>query len=309
MSKKEYRDTHIASRDYPQYKGALLKKSMYRGDSLGKKLTRFSLWQEVLKRAPAESAKFMVLAGREGADVACLEGLGVPISNIVGVDTDPEVIRSFQDKYPTVQVVVGDFAFAVDHCAPRVVYADMCGQLTHHTVCRVTHAARLMGPGALIAVTILKGREWDEGRTGQGITLPQALNQSNWLRAKELLDKKLSHKDPEIRKILVREQMLCAAFNHMLRQDAAAPGMRLLKSIGYRSGGKSSFVVSLFEVTRTPQPTGQLIGDPEIYLGTREEFREMVRFYHEEKVPEDVLKRCFLVDSLELAGPQKARAS
>ena len=93
MSKKEYRDTHIASRDYPQYKGALLKKSMYRGDSLGKKLTRFSLWQEVLKRAPAESAKFMVLAGREGADVACLEGLGVPISNIVGVDTDPEVIR------------------------------------------------------------------------------------------------------------------------------------------------------------------------------------------------------------------------
>lgn len=297
------RNTYIRKKDYPEYAGALLKRSTYRGDSLGKKLTRFSLWRDILTKVKAKDATFLVLAGREGADVQCLEGLGVPVSQIVGSDTDPIVLREFQNKYPGVQTVIGDFAYAVDFCAPRVLYADVCGQITHHTVCRITHAARFMEPGSLIAITILKGREWDEGRTGMGVTLPQALNQSNWLRAKALIDKELLDSDPEIQKILCREQLLCSAFNHMLQLEKKGPpvGLKLLRTIGYQSGGMASFVVSLFRVTRKHQPLKQKGATiPEIYLGTLDEFREVVRDYQKrEQIPAATLQKCLLVNDLE----------
>ncbi len=74
----------------------------YGGESVGKKLARYSFWDRT-KRWLGDrffTEQHLVLASRDGGDVAVLKGLGVTPQNIVAVDTDKEAVDDCRRKHP-----------------------------------------------------------------------------------------------------------------------------------------------------------------------------------------------------------------
>jgi len=139
--------------------------STYKGDSPGKALVRFRAWAALRDlalrmRIPYRGA--LVLAG-EGGDLGVLQGLGFDMSKVVAVDRDPFLVEWCKHHHPEIQTHTGDIIEVVrDHDVPyNVAHLDFCGgiRLVDNIRTMAEVAANVYTHPALIAVTMLKGRE------------------------------------------------------------------------------------------------------------------------------------------------------
>jgi hypothetical protein len=76
----------------------------YKGESIGKKITRLLFWADVARYLPRfRTVPKMVLASAEAGDVSTLLGLEADAGSIIGVDSDAEAIDRARQKFPSVK--------------------------------------------------------------------------------------------------------------------------------------------------------------------------------------------------------------
>lgn len=141
----------------------------YRGETPVKSVNRFLYWYKTMTEVGESkfcSGKFLVLVSREAGDISCLLGLGVPISNIVGVEINPEAAEKARKRYPEAEIITGDVAEIVKKRQRRRVfdfaYLDLCGCVGEQIIdtCR-TVIQWGMKSTACIGWTVQVGREKD----------------------------------------------------------------------------------------------------------------------------------------------------
>jgi hypothetical protein len=132
----------------------------YRGESWTKKIARAHFWSLALLTGP-RSGKFVILASSEGGDIPCLRSFGVKDCDIVAVDMDEAAAQKFREKYPEIQLFVGDVAAVIEKnkIRPSYVFLDFCSQLCGPTADTIIRVSRKMAPGGVLGVTLLIGRE------------------------------------------------------------------------------------------------------------------------------------------------------
>lgn len=143
---------------------------VYRGDSPSKKYARYLCWATIVKMMGADKfsrGKHLVLASREGGDIACLLMQDVPPKNIVAVEHNSVAAHEAQEKYPQVSVVCRDVVKIAQECKRTLssAYLDFCGTANTslvHKICQVImHGLK---DESYLAVTVLSGRESGELR-------------------------------------------------------------------------------------------------------------------------------------------------
>jgi hypothetical protein len=135
----------------------------YKGESLGKKLARLHFWKRCQEWFGDEFTrrKHLVLASREGGDIAVLKGLGVPASNIVAVDRESSAVVACRDRHPDVRVLLGEAAdvAAAERLGLGTVFLDFCSWLTSDALACAGACARLLPDHGLLGVAFMRGRE------------------------------------------------------------------------------------------------------------------------------------------------------
>lgn len=139
----------------------------YKGESPSKKFARFSFWTAVaseLGKTRFYNGKHLVLASREGGDVSVLLGMGVQPKNIIPVDLNPKAALAAQDKFPEVQVIVGDVADIAKEYKRELVSAflDFCAPMDSRIIKKVGEVCNHgMANDSVIGCAFLNGREKD----------------------------------------------------------------------------------------------------------------------------------------------------
>lgn len=137
--------------------------SSYKGDSCGKKWNRFLFWKHNLpKEARLENGrKVLVFASKEGADIGCLIGLGVPSENIIAVDICKDSINSSKRIFPSVRHVHCDVCELIKKEGENIciAYLDFCNCLNLKSFKTIRTVNNRIGENSIIGITLLKGRE------------------------------------------------------------------------------------------------------------------------------------------------------
>ena len=147
--------------------------SSYKGDSPGKKISRFRMWGNMIRWAQflgLPNDGILLLAG-EGGDISCLKGLGINPKKITAVDLDEENVEFCAELYPKTTVVQGNVRDAAEKAPFRMAHLDFCGGLSVENIETVARTAYVMGlrsekPG-ILSITMLKGREYVGRQKGQ----------------------------------------------------------------------------------------------------------------------------------------------
>jgi len=136
--------------------------STYKGDSPGKKLSRFRAWSLILQAANRLQVPYQgayVLAG-EGGDLSVLRGWGLPMDTVTAVDFDQDWLDYCNEAYPGVQTACGEAGELSERFNYSFAHLDFCGGLTAANIRTVADVAWNVGSlPSIIAVTMLKGRE------------------------------------------------------------------------------------------------------------------------------------------------------
>ena len=139
--------------------------STYKGDSPGKKLSRFRTWVLMLQaaralRTPYEGA--LVLAG-EGGDLPVLDALRIPLPSVTAVDLDEDWAHFARDAYGC-KALVGDVGEMSKQARFSLAHIDFCGKMTAKRIKILTDVCwNINAVPSIIAVTMLKGRETKTG--------------------------------------------------------------------------------------------------------------------------------------------------
>jgi hypothetical protein len=140
------------------------KSDRYGGESVGKKLARYTFWHRA-KAWMGErffTEKHLILASREGGDISVLRGFGVPDRNIVAVDSNRLAARECQLKYPNVVICHGDVGEVAKRYRKQigVAFLDFCSWPTDEsldTIFRV--AANAVRDESVLGYAFMRGRE------------------------------------------------------------------------------------------------------------------------------------------------------
>ncbi len=141
--------------------------SGYKGDSLGKRLTRFRSWLSMASFANAALGEYkgaIVLAG-EGGDISVLRSLGFPMESIHAIDLDANALLATKRKYPFCRYHYGDFINEI-HNVPKfnMAHLDFCGRISGKSILATSKLLGSFDPdGGVMAITLLKGREKSKG--------------------------------------------------------------------------------------------------------------------------------------------------
>jgi hypothetical protein len=138
----------------------------YKGDSPAKKLVRLKFWQTVRSALGDRrffDGRYMVLAGREGADVRCLRALGANESRMLAVDREQRAAASVAERYRCAVAVgnVGDVATQSENRqAFDAVLLDFCSPISDAAICDVARAAAFcLRDRGVLGVGFMYGRE------------------------------------------------------------------------------------------------------------------------------------------------------
>ncbi len=137
--------------------------STYRGDSPGKKLSRFRTWLAMMGKCrdlgiPYRGA--LALAG-EGGDLSVLDGFGFPLESVTACDVDPDWLEYCAEVYPSVKTVHGEVGAIAEGVDFNMAHLDFCGGISAaniRTIADVCWSVKHLP--SVIAVTMLKGREY-----------------------------------------------------------------------------------------------------------------------------------------------------
>lgn len=142
-----------------------MSETTYRGDSDGKRWSRFQWWRQALICIGEErflNGRHLVLASRVGGDISVLLALGVRAEKIVAVDRERSAVEACREKYPSVTCVHGD----IDNVARAygrvfdVALVDLCGQATTETVRLLSRIVSFgMRDGGIFGWSVMSGRE------------------------------------------------------------------------------------------------------------------------------------------------------
>jgi len=142
----------------------------YRGESPAKKYARYRCWTTIAQDMTSSAfakGKHLVLASREGGDIATLLAFDVEPKNIIAVEHNPSAAHAVQEKYPAVRVVCRDVVKMSQECKRTLssAYLDFCGTATDSLLRRVCQVVlHGLKDDAYLAVTVLSGREQGELR-------------------------------------------------------------------------------------------------------------------------------------------------
>ena len=139
----------------------------YKGDSPGKKVTRFRLWNHAagimtLIGVPYRSS--VVLAG-DGGDIAALRGLGFKTSDIWAVDMEQEKLNKCMEKYTGLKCIkgeVGEVSKSIGResdSSYNSVHLDFCGRFSADNLLSYVDVLENMSYPGFVILTMLKGRE------------------------------------------------------------------------------------------------------------------------------------------------------
>lgn len=138
----------------------------YKGESLGKKIARAWFWicaREYLGDR-FYTGNHLVLASREGGDVAVLKAMGVAPKRIFAMEISKSAAAEFAAKHPDVNLRVGDVAQTVVDKQIRgtlvCAHLDFCPWFTQNVFDTAVRVARfgLVDRGVL-SIGVMKGRE------------------------------------------------------------------------------------------------------------------------------------------------------
>lgn len=140
--------------------------STYRGDSPGKKFSRFRVWLSMYRAAQALGIPYegsLVLAG-EGGDLSVLDSLQFPRRSVTAVDFDEEWLEYCAEVYPGVQTVRGEVGAASEGIPFSMAHLDFCGGISAANIKTVADVCwHVKALPSVVAVTMLKGREYMGG--------------------------------------------------------------------------------------------------------------------------------------------------
>lgn len=166
--------------------------TVYRGDTNGKRLVRAYVYEFAVVLATLDrfvGRHHVVLAGPIGGDIGVLRALGVPFDRIVACDENRKAVKSCKERWPEATVIHAPVDEVVAEYAPTIQTCnlDFFGSLTIDRLRLVRKVASLLPAGALLAVTMLRGREspgghpliideppWGENRRERRIALQKA---------------------------------------------------------------------------------------------------------------------------------------
>jgi len=177
----------------------------YKGESDQKRFARLLFWLHLSPDTKDE--KKLVLASREGGDIAVMRAGNIRPETIVAVDTCPDAIRECQAKHPGPQYIVGDAGDAAEREGPLcAALLDFCGPICDSTLTTAIRVARSVRPGGLFGVAVLRGRE--SGSTGGEQLMRAAGINRSWKRMLASGDvARKMRRNPSIRMALEMERM------------------------------------------------------------------------------------------------------
>jgi hypothetical protein len=136
----------------------------YNGESFGKKLARLDFWlrARMWRGSDFDRDELLLLASREGGDVALLKGLGVDPKRICAVDNNSAACAAFAAKHPDVQIHFGDVGALTKRWGRKfgVVFLDFCGWAAGaelRALCDVAQSAT--SQDSVFAFAFMRGRE------------------------------------------------------------------------------------------------------------------------------------------------------
>lgn len=143
----------------------------YKGDSVAKKCARVTVWDCVGSLLSEEEfcrGRHLVLASREGGDIACLLAKGVSADKIIAVDREETAVAACRQKYPGVRVLHGDVTDVAKRFRRTFVSAhlDFCAPLSETLFSAIADvAAHGLKNQAVLSYSGLAGRESPEQRS------------------------------------------------------------------------------------------------------------------------------------------------
>jgi hypothetical protein len=147
----------------------------YKGESPSKKFARFMYWAGIASLVGSKKflkGRHLVLASREGGDIAMLRGMDVPARNIIAVEINPTAAMEVQDKYPDVKIVCGDVEQIAKEYKRSLssAFLDFCSPVSQPLLQKVCQVIRhSLMDGAVLGCAFLNGREREE-ETKSGIS-------------------------------------------------------------------------------------------------------------------------------------------
>jgi hypothetical protein len=130
----------------------------YKGESDQKRWARLLFWLHLHESTATE--RKLVLASRNGGDIATLAAGGVDLSTVVAVDRCSEALAACEANHPGPQYVVGDAADVAEREQPFcAALLDFCGPICADTLATTMRVARCVRFGGLLGVAVLRGRE------------------------------------------------------------------------------------------------------------------------------------------------------
>lgn len=136
--------------------------SGYKGDSVGKKMTRVYLWARIVKHLRSnglDGGRIAYLASREGGDASTLGALGWPAERQLAIDRDRGALAAFSKLHPNVPTELGDCGEIVAQGRFAAVYLDFCGPATDAVIEIVARCAKSVVQNGRIAYCVMRGRE------------------------------------------------------------------------------------------------------------------------------------------------------
>ncbi len=216
----------------------------YKGESLGKKIGRAWFWVVVRHWLGEQffTGKHLVLASREGGDVAVLKAMGVPAKNIVAMELNRHAAILFAEKHPDVRVHIGDVATLVNDRMFRgnlsCAHLDFCSWCTPEVVDAAVRVARFgMRDGGVLSIGVMKGRE--QGYTKRELSALKTIQDEE-----PCMDRSLQKAWPardrqtwaRMESSKRRRYLLLFAINEELLSGGPPVGVMPMTSVGYNSG-------------------------------------------------------------------------
>tara|TARA_B100001123_G_C15252123_1_gene1003183 strand:- start:71 stop:1447 length:1377 start_codon:yes stop_codon:yes gene_type:complete len=135
----------------------------YKGDSPGKKVTRFRMWMNnsaLMGMVGIPHVGSFVLAG-DGGDIAVLDSFEIPRDKIYAVDFEIDKLKLCHDKYPGIHIFNEEAGLVSKNLTDKYnsVHLDFCGRLSAKNILTYADVERNMSFPGFIFVTLLKGRE------------------------------------------------------------------------------------------------------------------------------------------------------
>jgi len=214
----------------------------YKGESPGKKLARLTFWWccHTYLGDEFSRGRFLVLASREGGDVAVLRGMGVGDDQIVAVDRSESALAAFRQKFPSVQAFHGDVAeAAAQHRRVTVACLDFCGEISNAALALSMRVKRRCRP-AILGLCFQRGRESPRDETRR-----RALQMSRDYRA-------MRKSDPESAGPSDLSRMVSALAYLVAQSSGEAPLVPLVINYHSRTRDGAGVPMTMFPVQWAP---------------------------------------------------------